>query len=151
ATKAAKRKFFDARIKEVAETNKHPWDLMAWVKERKNPPCKAIQFNGQPCHELSDLWDALHNTYNATSDRVVDVSILNKLPQEPVHDWHEFSVLELTQALQVCSACSALGPTVHWLGNHSWFASSLIGCFHTLVRAGQVTRAWFHCGKKPRT
>ncbi|KAF5320635.1 hypothetical protein D9611_013769 [Ephemerocybe angulata] len=83
ATKAAKRMFFDARIKEVAETNKRPWDLMAWVKERKNPPCEAIQFNGQPCHELSDLWDALHNTYNAASDRAVDVSILNELPQEP--------------------------------------------------------------------
>ncbi|KAF5342387.1 hypothetical protein D9611_001697 [Ephemerocybe angulata] len=83
ATKAAKRKFFDARIKEVAETNKRPWDLMAWVKERKNPPCEAIQFNGQPCHELSDLWDALHSTYNAASDRAVDVSILNELPQEP--------------------------------------------------------------------
>ncbi|RXW14774.1 hypothetical protein EST38_g11077 [Candolleomyces aberdarensis] len=74
AVKAAKREFFDERIEEIATTNKHPWDLMDWVKEHKNPPCEAIQFNGEPCHELGDLWDALHNTYNATSDRPVDTA-----------------------------------------------------------------------------
>ncbi|RXW16698.1 hypothetical protein EST38_g9152 [Candolleomyces aberdarensis] len=45
AVKAAKRKFFNEHIEEIATTNKRPWDLMDWVKECKNPPCKAIQFN----------------------------------------------------------------------------------------------------------
>ena len=33
AVKAAKRKFFDKQIEEIATSNKCPWDLMAWVKE----------------------------------------------------------------------------------------------------------------------
>jgi hypothetical protein len=68
---------------------------MAWVKERKNPPCEAIQFNGQPCHELGDLWDALHNTYNSASDREVDFTMLDELLEEPAREWPEFSELEL--------------------------------------------------------
>jgi len=32
ATRAAKRKFFDAKIEEIAKTNRRPWDLMEWVK-----------------------------------------------------------------------------------------------------------------------
>ncbi|RXW14340.1 hypothetical protein EST38_g11511, partial [Candolleomyces aberdarensis] len=110
AVKAAKRTFFDERIEEIATTNKRPWDLMDWVKERKNPPCEAIQFNGQPCHELNDLWDALHNTYNAASDRPVDLSMLDDLPDEPERQWPEFSLLELRQALDACSSRSAPGP-----------------------------------------
>ena len=77
AVKTAKRKFFDERIEEIAGANKRPWDLMDWVKERKNPPCEAIQFNGQPCHDMDALWDALHNTYNSAANRPVDLSILD--------------------------------------------------------------------------
>ncbi|KAJ2921336.1 hypothetical protein H1R20_g15754, partial [Candolleomyces eurysporus] len=131
AVKAAKREFFDKRIEEVATTNKRPWDLMEWVKERKNPPCEAIQFEGRPCHNLGDLWDALHSTYNTASDRPVDVSLLEELPEEPerpvenqfpdcrtpvdclavqTRPWPVFSQLELRQALEACSARSAPGP-----------------------------------------
>lgn len=108
--KNTKCKFFDSHIKEIADTTKRPWDLMEWVKERKNPPCEAIQFNGRPCHELSDLWDTLHNTYNAASDWAVEVDMLDELPDKQVRDWPEFSELELMQALQACSARSAPGP-----------------------------------------
>ena len=66
--KKTRREFFDERIKDISETDKRPWDLMDWVKERKNPPCEAIQHNGQPCHNLDQLWGALHGTYNAAND-----------------------------------------------------------------------------------
>lgn len=79
--KTAKQKFFNDHIVEVSESNKHSWDLMGWVKEHKNPPCKAIQFNGQLCHNMA-LWDALNNTYNSVADRPVDLSILSELQQE---------------------------------------------------------------------
>jgi hypothetical protein len=83
---------------------------MEWVKERKNPPCEAIQFNGQSCHDMDALWDALHNTYNSAADRPVDLSILNELRQEPEHEWPVFSQLELKQALDACSSRSSPGP-----------------------------------------
>ena len=87
AVRAAKRDFFAERIQEVAITNMRPWDLMEWVKQRKNPPCEAIQHNGQPCHDLPQLWDALHSTYNSATGRVVDLSILDPLPRRPVREW----------------------------------------------------------------
>jgi hypothetical protein len=34
--KKAKHEFFDERIKDTSEKNARPWDLMSWVKERKN-------------------------------------------------------------------------------------------------------------------
>ena len=41
-TRSAKRSFFDDRIAEIASTNKRPWDLMSWVKQRKLPAVEAI-------------------------------------------------------------------------------------------------------------
>ncbi|KAJ2921337.1 hypothetical protein H1R20_g15757, partial [Candolleomyces eurysporus] len=109
AVKAAKREFFDKRIEEVVTTNKRPWDLIEWVKEHKNPLCEAIQFEGRPCHKLDNLWDALHSTYNTASDRPVDMSVSDRLEDEPKRSWPKFSQLELRQALEVCSVRSAPG------------------------------------------
>jgi len=69
ATRAAKRKFFDAKIEEIAKTNRCPWDLMEWVKERKLPPCKAIQYNGQWCHIMSEC--GMHSTTHTTLQWIV--------------------------------------------------------------------------------
>ncbi len=90
AVREAKRNFFAERIQEVAVTNMRPWDLMEWVKQRKNPPCEAIQRDGEPCHDLEQLWDALHSSYNAASGRQCDVSMLDDLPDEPVREWGAF-------------------------------------------------------------
>jgi hypothetical protein len=142
--KETKRKFFDDRIKDIAETKKRPWDLMDWVKERKNPPCEAIQFNGQPCHELPQLWDALHGTYNAANDRPVDTSILDDLPDEPVREWPVFSSLELRQALEACSAHSAPGPD-HVTWTHLKLIMSEPECERvilTLANACIITGHW---------
>ncbi|KAF5318521.1 hypothetical protein D9619_010814 [Psilocybe cf. subviscida] len=81
--KEAKRVFFDAQIAEIAVKSKRPWDLMNWVQQRKLPPCEAIQYQGQPCHEMSALWDALHGTYNAASGRACDMTVLDPLPDAP--------------------------------------------------------------------
>ncbi len=89
---------------------------MEWVKQRKNPPCEAIQKDGEPCHDLEQLWDALHSTYNAASGRQCDVSMLDDLPDEPVREWAPFSALELREALGACSGNSAPGPDhVTWV------------------------------------
>jgi len=89
---------------------------MEWVKGRKLPPCKAIQYNGQPCHTMPELWDALHNTYNSAADRPCDLSVLDKLPDLPAREWAPFSVLELMEALAACSSLSSPGPDhVTWV------------------------------------
>jgi hypothetical protein len=109
-THKAKRVFFDACIEEISETNWHPWDLMEWVKQHKLPACEAIQYQGQPCHTLESLWDALHRTYNAASRQQVDLSTLNDLDPLPKRDWVGFSSCKMFDALSVCSSCSAPGP-----------------------------------------
>jgi len=110
AVKLAKRKFFDDKIEEIAVTNGRPWDLTEWVKQRKLPPCEAIQYDGKPCHELPSLWEALHGTYNAASGRECDASILGVLDPLPEREWARFSHRELGDALRACSSPSAPGP-----------------------------------------
>ena len=60
--KSAKHTFFDDHIADISEKNACPWNLMSWVKEHKNPPSEAIHYNGEPCHELGQLWNTLHST-----------------------------------------------------------------------------------------
>ncbi|CAA7270641.1 unnamed protein product [Cyclocybe aegerita] len=110
ACKVAKRDFFDERIAEIATSCKRPWDLMEWVKQRKLPACEAIRNGDQPCHDMDDLWDALHGTYNLASGREYDASVLDELPDEPVREWADFSEHELLSALKGCSNSSAPGP-----------------------------------------
>ncbi|PPQ94726.1 hypothetical protein CVT25_009110 [Psilocybe cyanescens] len=109
AVKTAKQVFFDSRITEISITNKRTWDLMSWVQQCKLPPCEAIQYQGQPCHALPQLWDALHNTYNSASDCPFDIDILNSISDMPVWDWVLFSALEMRKALASCSNVSAPG------------------------------------------
>jgi hypothetical protein len=47
---------------------------------------EAIQYQGQPCHTLESLWDALHGTYNATSGKQVDLIALDNLDPLPERD-----------------------------------------------------------------
>ena len=80
---------------------------MEWVKQCKLPACEAIQYNGQPRHQMSKLWDALHNTYNSASGQEVDLSVLDPLPTFQESDWPPFSALELTDVLSSCSSRSS--------------------------------------------
>ncbi|CAA7263236.1 unnamed protein product [Cyclocybe aegerita] len=116
ACKDAKCNFFDERIAEIATSRKRPWDLMEWVKQRKLLPCEAIHNGDQPCHDMDDLWDALHGMYNSASGREYDTSVLDELPDEPVREWADFSEHELLSALKGCSNSSAPGPDhVTWV------------------------------------
>ena len=38
---------------------------MNWVKKYKLPAIKALQYNGQLYIELTDLWQALYQTFNS--------------------------------------------------------------------------------------
>ncbi|PPR08154.1 hypothetical protein CVT24_012448 [Panaeolus cyanescens] len=83
---------------------------MEWVKQCKLPPCEAIKYQDTPCNELSDLWDALHGTYNAASGREFAVSILDDLPDTEEHNWVNFARAEVLDAIKGCSNGSAPGP-----------------------------------------
>jgi len=81
--KAAKQSYFDEKIQEIASFKKRPWDLMNWVRKRKLPATKAIQYNKKPCTDLDSLWNALYSFYNATQNRPINPSILKEIPNIP--------------------------------------------------------------------
>jgi hypothetical protein len=108
--RGTKREFFEDHIHEVAFENQRPWDLMAWTKQHNLPSHEVISFRGSPCTGLEDLWAALDRSYNAASDRPVDMSFLDPLAPTPIREWAAFSSLELREALSVCSSHSAPGP-----------------------------------------
>jgi len=109
-TRSTKRSFFDDRIAEIAFTNKCPWDLMSWIKQRKLPAVEAIRYQGLPCNSLPNLWNAFHSSYNAAANRLVQLSILDDVPCLAPRPWVLFSMLEMSEALKACSNVSAPGP-----------------------------------------
>ncbi|CAA7270642.1 unnamed protein product [Cyclocybe aegerita] len=85
-----KNDFFDECIAEIATSRKRPWDLMEWVKQCKLPPCEAIHNGDQHCHDMDDLWDALHGTpivLLITFGKLIEKMIANRIQFDTVkHD-----------------------------------------------------------------
>jgi len=109
-TRVAKQSFFNCQIQDISVKKARPWDLVSWVKQCQLPSYEAISFRGQPCNDMDSLWGALNGTYNTANGRPVDLSILDAVPSLPIWEWKLFSMLELTQALHVCSSTLAPGP-----------------------------------------
>jgi len=86
----AKRIFFDEKIQEITMSNKRPWDLMNWVKKKSLLAVEAISYEGRPCNSLSDLWQALHRSYNSAEDRPINKYFLNEIPQSDAIEWLPF-------------------------------------------------------------
>ncbi|CAA7267777.1 unnamed protein product [Cyclocybe aegerita] len=130
ACKDAKRDFFDERIAEIATSRKRPWDLMEWVKQRKLPPCEAIRNGDQPCHDMDDLWDALHGTYNLAL-------VASTMPQ---------SSTSFPTSRSGCSNSSAPGPDhVTWV-----HLKELLKDKHVLVLFIVLANACLRVGHWPR-
>ena len=82
---------------------------MSWVKQQRLPAVKTIHFQDQPCNDLSDLWRALHQSYNTAANHSVDLSVLDEVPSQATHSWMPFSLLEMQEVFKVCSNISAPG------------------------------------------
>jgi len=104
-----KCEFFDNKIDEIVKKNR-PWELMYWVKQRKLLAIEAIRYNNQPCIELSDLWRALHSSFNSAQSQQVDVNLLNEIPTKEMLTWNKFSKEEILQAIEKCNNSSVPGP-----------------------------------------
>jgi hypothetical protein len=119
--RAAKQKFFNDWVHEVASSDQQPWDLTSWVREHNLLSHEAISYWGALCVGLDDLWLALDGSYNAALGWQVDLSFLDPLPPEPVRAWVPFSLLEFREALLACTKCSAPGPDhVTWSYLKRW-------------------------------
>ena len=108
--KEAKQSFFNNKIQEIANKSHGSWELMSWVKRRKLPATKAIEYNNRPCLTPISLWDALHNMFNMALHRQVDINILNEIDHKPSQVWMPFSRYEFKSTIHKCSNNSAPGP-----------------------------------------
>ena len=80
---------------------------MNWVKKCKLSVIEAIQYKRRLYIELEDLWKALHNSFNSTQVREVDLNILDKIPDKTTTVWNLFSKKELIDAIEKCNNLSA--------------------------------------------
>jgi len=96
--KRTKRLFFHNKIQEITSKNHRPWDLINWIKKHKLLATKALQFNGRPCIELNDLWQALYQTFNSAQDCHINSDVLNKMISKPTTTWMPFSHEEFKSA-----------------------------------------------------
>ena len=83
---------------------------MNWVNKHKLLAIKMIKYNGQPCPELDDLWQALYLSSNTAQFCYIDENILNEIGLFISTSWEQFLEEEFTSALTKCNNLSAPGP-----------------------------------------
>ena len=54
---------------------------MSWVRKKSLPAIRSILYENHLYNTLSNLWNALHNSYNLAENRLVNTRFLNELPQ----------------------------------------------------------------------
>ena len=68
-----------------------------------------IKFNGQPCLELEDLWQALYSSFNTAQFWEIDETVLNEIDLFPSSEWSSFSEEEFICVITNCNNLSAPG------------------------------------------
>ena len=108
--KNIKRSYFNDKIQEIMNKIRGLWELMNWIKWRKLPTIKAINYDGQLCLTLDSLWNALHKSFNSAQNRQVDLNILDKIKRKPPQKWSPFSKSKFLLAINKCKDSLAPGP-----------------------------------------
>ena len=83
---------------------------MNWIKKRKLPTIKAIQYNSHSCIKLEDLWKVLYNSFNLAQNHQIDTHLLEELSNKKVMSWTSFSKVKLINAINRCNNSLTLEP-----------------------------------------
>ena len=83
---------------------------MNWIKKHKLPAIKAVKYNNCSCLEISNLWHALHSTFNMAQNCQVDAAVLDEIPDKCPTSWPLFLEEEFTRSIVNYNNSSTLGP-----------------------------------------
>src|SRR5262249_40883069 len=91
----AKYRYFNWRIRKIAEERKSPWELMGWHRERSLQIIQALELvDGQTLHTIDDAFNAFDRTYHSAEGLPVNTDVLYQIPREDCWVWSAFSQLE---------------------------------------------------------
>ena len=83
---------------------------MNCIKKYKLPAIEALQFNGQLCIKLKDLWKVLHYMFNLAQNCQINSQLLNKMLVKSISKQLFFSKVEFRDVIKKCSTLSMPGP-----------------------------------------
>ena len=105
---------------------------MNWINRHKLLATEAIKFNGQLCIIPDSLWSALHDTFNHTINRQVNVNILNEIKNKSISLWELFSKHEFRKAISKCNNLSVPGPDkITW--HHLKIVLKQVECLSNII------------------
>ena len=82
---------------------------MNWVKKHKLSVVEAIQYEGHLCIKPENLWNTLHNLFNFTQVREVNLCFLDEIPDKTTTVWNLFSKKKLIDMIEKYNNSSAPG------------------------------------------
>ena len=106
----AKKAYFAKKIEEMIKRRK-PWEGTGWIKQRAMPKVPQIVHNGEVLNDIDRMFNTMHNHFALSASMPIESDFIDSLPSRPCRTWHEFSELELNEALNTCSTASAPGPS----------------------------------------
>ena len=82
---------------------------MNWVNKCKLPAIKTVKYNGCPCLEIEDLWNALHSSFHMAQNYYIDVCVLDEISGKHSMNWTLFSEEEFISSIVKCNNSSTPG------------------------------------------
>ena len=104
-----------------------------------------IKYNGQPCLELDDLWQAFYFSFNTAQFQEIDKTVLNKLYLFPFSVWLNFSEEGFICTIANCNNSSVPGPN-KLLWEHLKYIIKNKTCLKNIVI---ITNICFEIGYQP--
>jgi len=83
---------------------------MSWVRKKNLLAIETIYHKGQPCNNLTTLWNALYSSYNSAENRPIDTRFLDGITQCDDIDWLPFTGQEFMDAIAKYLNASSPGP-----------------------------------------
>ena len=115
---------------------------MSWINRHKLPATKAIKHNSFLCLSPESLWNVLHNIFNITLHRQIDLNILNEIDCKPTSQWFSFSKEEFKQAISKYNNSSVLEPN-----KLSWcYLKFIVNQDKCLANIINIANAYFNLG-----